>query len=306
MTGSASPRFSRSPRNLRRTAARAARHPAVQRGRGIWPQRRRRLHRRRPARGAGRQPDQYRGPRGQRPRLHVRDQRAQRRRDRALSPAATGRPYANSLTADFAKLIPNYTDVVVFKDRGWPTLSYAIVGNETRYHTPGDTGRGAEPAQPAAYGRAKCSPRRAPCHARAAPVGGSMPTSRAACCSPSRCCSRRSCSAGLVGGLGLDRRGERRRLGRPLLTSARRWSSQGWRWRFALAFVAGLVRSRRLLARLSARLPSRASTRRCLRRCSASSPGLAGRVERDKLRIAAWLLIAPARRAAFRSRSPAR
>lgn len=52
--------------------------------------------------------------------------------------AATRRPYANSLTADFAKLIPNYTDVVVFKDAGWPTLSYAIVGNETRYHSPGD------------------------------------------------------------------------------------------------------------------------------------------------------------------------
>ncbi len=51
----------------------------------------------------------------------------------------TARPYANSLTADLAKLIPNYTDVVVMKARGWPTLSYAIVGNETRYHTPGDT-----------------------------------------------------------------------------------------------------------------------------------------------------------------------
>lgn len=52
--------------------------------------------------------------------------------------AATSRPYANSLTADFAKLIPNYTDVVVFKHEGWKTLSYAIVGNETRYHSPGD------------------------------------------------------------------------------------------------------------------------------------------------------------------------
>jgi len=56
--------------------------------------------------------------------------------------AAARRPYANSLTADFAKLIPNYTDVVVFKGapvgRGWRTLSFAIVGNETRYHSPGD------------------------------------------------------------------------------------------------------------------------------------------------------------------------
>lgn len=55
---------------------------------------------------------------------------------------ASARPYANSLTADAAKLIPNYTDVVVFKEaprtRGWRILSFAIVGNETRYHTPGD------------------------------------------------------------------------------------------------------------------------------------------------------------------------
>ncbi|MBA3668837.1 MAG: M20/M25/M40 family metallo-hydrolase [Sphingomonas sp.] len=49
------------------------------------------------------------------------------------------RPYANSLMTDFARLIPNYTDVVVFKDKGWRTLSFAITGNETRYHSPGDT-----------------------------------------------------------------------------------------------------------------------------------------------------------------------
>lgn len=52
--------------------------------------------------------------------------------------AATRRPYANSLSMEFAKLIPNSTDVVKFKPREWETLNYAITGNETRYHTPGD------------------------------------------------------------------------------------------------------------------------------------------------------------------------
>ncbi len=52
--------------------------------------------------------------------------------------AASARPYANSLSADFAKLIPNSTDVVKFKPSGWRTLNYAITGNETRYHSPGD------------------------------------------------------------------------------------------------------------------------------------------------------------------------
>jgi hypothetical protein len=52
---------------------------------------------------------------------------------------ATARPYANSISTDFAKLIPNTTDVTVFMERGWKTLSYSIIGNETRYHSPGDT-----------------------------------------------------------------------------------------------------------------------------------------------------------------------
>jgi hypothetical protein len=52
---------------------------------------------------------------------------------------ATARPYANSISTDFAKLIPNTTDVTVFKESGWKTLSYSIIGNETRYHSPGDT-----------------------------------------------------------------------------------------------------------------------------------------------------------------------
>ena len=52
---------------------------------------------------------------------------------------AAKRPYANSVSADFANLIPNTTDVTVFKERGWKILSYSIIGNETRYHSPGDT-----------------------------------------------------------------------------------------------------------------------------------------------------------------------
>ncbi|HET9639809.1 MAG TPA: M20/M25/M40 family metallo-hydrolase [Allosphingosinicella sp.] len=49
------------------------------------------------------------------------------------------RPAANSLTTDFSRLIPNQTDVAVFKDQPWTILNFAIIGNETRYHSPDDT-----------------------------------------------------------------------------------------------------------------------------------------------------------------------
>ncbi|HEY0412188.1 MAG TPA: M20/M25/M40 family metallo-hydrolase [Allosphingosinicella sp.] len=49
------------------------------------------------------------------------------------------RPVANSLTADIYRLIPNATDVTVFAARPWTMLNFAIIGNETRYHSPGDT-----------------------------------------------------------------------------------------------------------------------------------------------------------------------
>ena len=52
---------------------------------------------------------------------------------------AARRPFANSLSTDFARLIPNTTDVVEFKPNGWTLLNFAFVGNETRYHSPGDT-----------------------------------------------------------------------------------------------------------------------------------------------------------------------
>jgi hypothetical protein len=57
----------------------------------------------------------------------------------ALYKASVARPAANSLTVDFAKLIPNSTDVEVFKERkGVAILNFAVIGNETRYHTAGD------------------------------------------------------------------------------------------------------------------------------------------------------------------------
>ena len=49
------------------------------------------------------------------------------------------RPSANSLTTDFSRLIPNQTDVAVLKERPWTILNFAIIGNETRYHSPDDS-----------------------------------------------------------------------------------------------------------------------------------------------------------------------
>lgn len=52
---------------------------------------------------------------------------------------AVTRPAANSLSADFYRMVPNSTDVAVFDTRPWTILNFAIIGNETRYHSPGDT-----------------------------------------------------------------------------------------------------------------------------------------------------------------------
>jgi hypothetical protein len=52
--------------------------------------------------------------------------------------AGAWRPFANSLNADFYSLIPNDTDVSVFRERPWTILNFALIGNETRYHSPGD------------------------------------------------------------------------------------------------------------------------------------------------------------------------
>lgn len=59
--------------------------------------------------------------------------------------ASVHRPYASSLSTDVARLIPNDTDVTTYKERGWLTLNSAIVGNETRYHSPGDNLAGLDP-----------------------------------------------------------------------------------------------------------------------------------------------------------------
>ena len=48
------------------------------------------------------------------------------------------RPVASSLSTDVARLIPNDTDMTVYNERGWVALNFAIMGNETRYHSPGD------------------------------------------------------------------------------------------------------------------------------------------------------------------------
>ncbi len=57
----------------------------------------------------------------------------------ALYRAAVARPVANSLSTDLYALIPNSTDVTVFAERPWTILNFAVIGNETRYHSAGDT-----------------------------------------------------------------------------------------------------------------------------------------------------------------------
>ena len=47
-------------------------------------------------------------------------------------------------STDVARLIPNDTDVTTYKERGWLTLNFAMIGNETRYHSPGDDIAGLE------------------------------------------------------------------------------------------------------------------------------------------------------------------
>jgi hypothetical protein len=51
---------------------------------------------------------------------------------------AVERPFASSMTTDVYRLMPNDTDVSVYKDRGWFALNFAMAGNETRYHSPTD------------------------------------------------------------------------------------------------------------------------------------------------------------------------
>jgi hypothetical protein len=50
------------------------------------------------------------------------------------------------LSTDVYRLLPNYTDVNSFSERGWLTLNLAPIGNETRYHSPGDDVAALDPA----------------------------------------------------------------------------------------------------------------------------------------------------------------
>jgi hypothetical protein len=58
---------------------------------------------------------------------------------------AVDRPFANSLATDFYRQLPNYTDVNTFEERGWTILNFAMIGNETRYHSAGDTVAALDP-----------------------------------------------------------------------------------------------------------------------------------------------------------------
>ena len=64
----------------------------------------------------------------------------------AVFAAAVNHPVANSLSTDVYRLLPNYTDVNSFSERGWLTLNLAPIGNETRYHSPGDDVAALDPA----------------------------------------------------------------------------------------------------------------------------------------------------------------
>jgi len=64
----------------------------------------------------------------------------------AVFAAAVKHPVANSLSTDVYRLLPNYTDVNSFSERGWLTLNLAPIGNETRYHSPGDDVTALDPA----------------------------------------------------------------------------------------------------------------------------------------------------------------
>ncbi len=65
----------------------------------------------------------------------------------ALYRQAVRNPVANSLAVSAYRLIPNSTDVSTFaEDRKWLTLNFAPIGNETRYHSPGDDLAAMDPA----------------------------------------------------------------------------------------------------------------------------------------------------------------
>ncbi|HEX8841053.1 MAG TPA: M28 family peptidase [Sphingomicrobium sp.] len=64
----------------------------------------------------------------------------------AVFKQAVAHPIANSLSTDVYRLMPNYTDVNSFSEHRWLTLNLAPIGNETRYHSPGDDFAALDPA----------------------------------------------------------------------------------------------------------------------------------------------------------------
>jgi hypothetical protein len=84
------------------------------------------------------------------------------------------RPAANSLTTDFSRLIPNQTDVAVFKARPWTILNFAVIGNETRYHSPDDTVAHLDPRSLRHMGEQALRATEELADGRPAPAGGEL------------------------------------------------------------------------------------------------------------------------------------
>ncbi|HEX8307806.1 MAG TPA: M20/M25/M40 family metallo-hydrolase [Allosphingosinicella sp.] len=87
---------------------------------------------------------------------------------------SVARPAANSLTTDFSRLIPNQTDVAVLKERSWTTLNFAIIGNETRYHSPDDTIANLDPRSLRHMGEQALQATADLAGGRSAPAGGEL------------------------------------------------------------------------------------------------------------------------------------
>ncbi|HZG09286.1 MAG TPA: M20/M25/M40 family metallo-hydrolase [Allosphingosinicella sp.] len=87
---------------------------------------------------------------------------------------SVSRPAANSMTADFSRLIPNSTDVAVFKERPWTILNFSMIGNETRYHSPDDRLANLDPRSLQHMGIQALEVTRALTSGRPAPAAGEL------------------------------------------------------------------------------------------------------------------------------------
>ena len=137
--------------SILRTSAQAAGHPAVQRRRGTRSDRRTRLSRDPLSRNVDSLINfEARGVRGPAPCSRP---AARTARDRRSSPRAAHHPVANSLSTDVYRLMPNYTDVNSFSERGWLTLNFAIDRQRNALSLARRRSGGARPATPPAHGR---------------------------------------------------------------------------------------------------------------------------------------------------------